>query len=88
MTVNIGEFQTEIEAHDNIPLQTMAESVLANRPSFRTLRGRVQGEPAEIYTKCDRTDGQENLILETAGRRVIFRPTDRDALASIARRAA
>lgn len=88
MTVNIGELQTEIEGHDNLPLQTMAESVLANRPSFRTLRGRVGDEPVEIYTRCDRSGGEEVLIVESVNRRVVFRPSDREALASIVHRTA
>lgn len=86
MTVNIGDLQTEIESHDNLPLQTMAASVLANRPSFRTLRGRVQGEPVDIYTRFDRTDGEELLIVESVNRRVVFRPSDQDVLAAIATR--
>ncbi len=88
MTVNIGNLQTEIQSHDNLPLQTMAESVLANRPSFRTLRGRVQGEPVDIYTRFDRADGEELLIVESVTRRVVFRPTDREVLAPLAGRAA
>lgn len=88
MTVNLGNLRTEIEAHDTLPLRTMARSVLANRPSFRTLHARVEGEPVDIYTRFDRTGGEELLVVEGTNRRVIFRPSDRDALNGIAHEAA
>lgn len=87
MTIRIGEFQTEIAPHDTLPLQAMAASVMANRPSFRTLHARIHGEPVDIYTRCDRTGGEELLVVEGTGRRIVLRPSDHEALGAIANRA-
>jgi hypothetical protein len=88
MTIRIGEFQTEIEPHDTLRLQAMAASVLANRPSFRTLHAWIQGEPVDIYTRFDRRGGEELFVVEGTGRHMVLRPSDREALGAIARRAA
>lgn len=87
MTIQIGTLNTEIAPHDSLPLQTMAASVLANRPSFRTVRARLDGEAVDIYTMFDRDGGEELLIVQGAGRREVFRPRDREALAPLARAA-
>ena len=87
MTIQIGTLNTEIAPHDTFRLQTMAASVLANRPSFRSVRAQLDGESVDIYTKYDRDDGEELLIVQGSRRREIFRPRDRDALGAIARAA-
>ena len=87
MTIQIGTLNTEIAPHDSLRLQTMAASVLANRPSFRSVRARLDGEAVDIYTKYDRDGGEELLIVQGPRRREVFRPRDRDALAALARAA-
>lgn len=88
MTIHIGQLRTTIAAHDTLSLQTMAASVLANRPSFRSVRAEIEGEAVEIYTQFDRSCGEELLVVRGAGRRDVFRPADREALIPVAGRAA
>ncbi len=50
MTIRIAELTTELAAHDVATLRVMAERVVHDRPSFRTVTGRVGDEPVQIFT--------------------------------------
>ena len=84
MTVRIRNLPTEIATWDRLALRTMVESVMANRPSFRTVRAKIEGENVEIYTRCDRTGGEETLVVAGPDKKITLRAGDRDELQSLA----
>ncbi len=56
-----------IDRNDAFKLQTMAASVLNNRPSFRSVKAKVGGKDADIYTECVREHHNSERITVRAG---------------------
>ena len=50
MTIRIAQLNTELAAHDVATLRVMAERVVHDRPSFKTVSGHVGDEPVQIFT--------------------------------------
>ena len=86
MTITFKNATATINKTDAFKLAYMAESVLNNRPSFRSIRGKVGAETADIYTECPKHAGhQEQLTVRVGESQVFLQPHDRDALEQVIR---
>lgn len=86
MTVQIADLPTEIDRSDALKLRTMAELVMANRPTFRRVFGRTGSDTVEIYTRTDRhTNFEQQLVVRCGSIERRLRPSDREALERIVR---
>ena len=86
MTITFKTATATIDKTDAFKLAFMAESVLNNRPSFRSIRGRVGAETADIYTECPKQAGhQEQLTVRVGETQVCLQRQDREALEQVIR---
>lgn len=86
MTVTFKNAVATIDKTDAFKLASMAESVLKNRPSFRSIKGRVGAETADIYTECPKYAGhREQLTVRVGESQVYLQPQDKDALEQVIR---
>ncbi len=82
MTIRIGDIATEIDARDAQTVRTMADRVVHDRPSFRSVLGRVGDETVAIYTVRPR-GGSERLAVTGPRTRLEIDAKDRRALYQI-----
>lgn len=86
MTITFKNAVATIDKTDAFKLAFMAESVLNNRPSFRSIQGKVGTETADIYTECPKHLGhQEQLTVRVGESQVYLQPQDKDALEQVIR---
>ncbi|MEX2501919.1 MAG: hypothetical protein WD336_06055 [Trueperaceae bacterium] len=79
MTIRIGDLTTELATHDVAALRVMAERVVHDRPSFRTVAGRVGNEPVQIFT-TRRGGATERLSVAGPSTRLDVPASDRRTL--------
>ncbi len=70
MNIIFGTTTATIDRSDAFKLQTMAASVLDNRPTFRSVKAKVGALEADIYTECVRERGVERLTVRAGDTRV------------------
>ena len=86
MTVTFKNAVATIDKTDAFKLAAMAEAVLNNRPTFRSIRAKLGAEAAEIYTECPKhADYQEQLTVRAGATQVYLHPQDKDALEQVIR---
>ena len=79
MTIRIAELNTELAAHDVATLRVMAERVVHDRPSFRTVTGRVGDEPSDIDAWVEVVQATHEA-LEGRPVQVAAKPSEKDTL--------
>lgn len=67
MDIVFGSTTATIDRSDAFKLQTMAASVLDNRPTFRSVKAKVGAQDADIYTECARGHGNLERLTVKAG---------------------
>ncbi|CAN5878985.1 hypothetical protein BH24DEI2_BH24DEI2_02250 [soil metagenome] len=84
MDIVFGTTTATIDRSDAFKLQTMAASVLNNRPTFRSVKAKVGTLHGDIYTECVRAHGNaERLTVKAGDTCVHLWGEDRAALAQL-----
>ncbi len=81
MTLRIHDLPRQLRCSDSFRVRVMAEAVLAGRPSFLSAHATdAEGTPLLLYTRFDRAQGEQQLIIDDGRALVTLAPAQREAL--------
>jgi hypothetical protein len=86
MNLQLRDAVVTIQKEDVFAVSLMAQAVMDNRPSFRGVNVKVEGQAAYLYTECaqDVDHRPEQLTLKTsAGKTVHLTACDKEWLENI-----